>query len=197
MGLLSKFDLVEILSTFIILFAVIDILGSIPVIIEQKERGKEVNAMKATLISAALLVGFYYAGDLLLKLFSIDIESFAVAGSIVIFCVALEMLLDVQIFKDTGPVKSATLVPIVFPLVAGAGAFTTLLSLKSQYHTENIMVALALNMVWVFFVIKSTDKIRNLFGDGGIYISRKFFGIILTAIAVKLFSANVPGLFAH
>ena len=126
----ATFNLQQMISAFIVLFAVIDIIGSIPIIINLKEKGKEVNALKATLISFALLIGFFYAGDMMLKLFHVDIESFAVAGAFVIFLMSLEMILDIEIFKNQGPIKEATLVPLVFPLLAGAGAFTTLLSLQ-------------------------------------------------------------------
>jgi multiple antibiotic resistance protein len=136
------------------------------------------------------MFGFYYAGSLMLKLFNVDINSFAVAGSIILFLMSLEMILDIEIFKDLGPIKEATLVPLVFPLIAGAGAFTTLLSLKAQYADINIIIALVLNMIWVYIVIRLTDKIQRILGKGGIYIVRKFFGIILLAIAVKLFTAN-------
>jgi multiple antibiotic resistance protein len=124
----------------------------------------------------------------------VDIASFAVAGSIVLFLLALEMILDVEIFKNTGPIKEATLVPLVFPLLAGAGSFTTLLSLRAEYAALNIVIALVLNMIWVFLVLKMTTKIENLLGKGGIYLIRKFFGIILLAIAARLFTANVTHL---
>ena len=149
------------------------------------------NATQATLISFALLIGFFYAGEMVLRLFQVDIASFAVAGSIVLFLLALEMILDVEIFKNTGPIKEATLVPLVFPLLAGAGSFTTLLSLRAEYAALNIIIALVLNMVWVFVVLKMTSKIENMLGKGGIYLIRKFFGIILLAIAARLFTANV------
>ena len=176
------------------LFAVIDIIGSIPIIINLKEKGKDVNALKATLISFALLIGFFYAGDMMLKLFHVDIESFAVAGAFVIFLMSLEMILDIEIFKNTGPIKEATLVPLVFPLLAGAGAFTTLLSLRAEYAPINIVLALILNMVWVFIVLKLTDRIERMLGKGGIYVIRKFFGIILLAISARLFTANITSL---
>lgn len=192
----DNFNFQECLSAFIVLFAVIDIIGSIPIIINLKENGRSVDATKATLISFALMIGFFYAGDMLLKLFSVDITSFAAAGAIILFLIALEMLLDVEIFKNQGPIKSATLVPLVFPLLAGAGAFTTLLSLKAEYHDVNIVIGLTLNMVWVYIVISLTEKIQNFFGKGGIYIIRKFFGIILLAISVKLFTANFAQLWA-
>ncbi|MDL2213650.1 MarC family protein [Bacteroides sp. OttesenSCG-928-E20] len=184
----------EIASAFIVLFAVIDIIGSIPIIINLKERGQKVDATKATVISFLLLLGFFYAGDMMLKLFSVDIASFAVAGAIVIFLMALEMLLDVEIFKNQGPIKEATLVPLVFPLLAGAGSFTTLLSLRAEYASVNIITALVLNMIWVFLVVSMTDKVQRVLGKGGIYITRKFFGIILIAIAVRLFTANITQL---
>jgi multiple antibiotic resistance protein len=184
----------QIISAFIVLFAVIDILGSIPIIIDLKEKGKDVNATKATVISFALMLGFFYAGDFLLKLFRVDIESFAVAGAFIIFLIALEMILDVEIFKNTGPIKEATLVPLVFPLLAGAGSFTTLLSLRTEYAEINIVIALVLNMLWVYFVVRMTRQVERLLGKGGIYILRKFFGIILLAISVKLFTANITQL---
>ncbi|WP_321480985.1 MarC family protein [uncultured Bacteroides sp.] len=189
--MLSGFNFQEMISAFIVLFAVIDIIGSIPIIINLKGRGKQVNAMQATVISFLLMIGFFYAGDMLLKLFHVDIASFAVAGAFVIFLMSLEMILDVEIFKNQGPIKEATLVPLVFPLLAGAGAFTTLLSLRAEYASVNIVVALVLNMVWVYFVVRMTDRVERFFGKGGIYIIRKFFGIILLAISVRLFTANI------
>ena len=146
--MLSTFNLQELMSAFIVLFAVIDIIGSIPIILNLKQSGRDVNAVQATLISFALLIGFFYAGDMVLKLFQVDIASFAVAGSIVLFLLALEMILDVEIFKNQGPIKEATLVPLVFPLLAGAGSFTTLLSLRAEYAALNIVIALILNMVF-------------------------------------------------
>ena len=186
-----NFNFQEMISAFIVLFAVIDIIGSIPIIINLKNRGQSVNALKATLISFALMLGFFYAGDMMLRLFHVDIESFAVAGAIVIFLMALEMLLDVEIFKNQGPIKSATLVPLVFPLLAGAGSFTTLLSLRAEYSSVNILIALTLNMIWVYFVVGMTDRVEHFLGRGGIYLIRKFFGIILVAISVKLFMSNI------
>ncbi len=195
--MIDKLNLQEIISAFIVLFAVIDIIGSVPIIIDLKERGRPVNATKATLISYALMVGFFYAGDLLLKLFNVDIASFAAAGSIIIFLMSLEMILDVEIFKNQGPIKEATLVPLVFPLLAGAGSFTTLLSLRAEYASINIIIALTLNLIWVYFVVRMTDKVQHFFGKGGMYIIRKFFGIILLAIAVKLFTANFSQLMGY
>ena len=150
--------------------------------------------MKATIISFLLLLGFFVAGDVLLKLFHVDIESFAVAGALIIFLLALEMILDIEIFKNTGPIKEATLVPLVFPLLAGAGSFTTLLSLRAEYASVNIIIALVLNMLWVYIVVRMTGKIEKILGKGGIYIIRKFFGIILLAISVRLFTVNITSL---
>ena len=190
----SRFDFQEMISAFIVLFAVIDILGSVPIILNLKEQGRPVNAMKATLISFALMLAFFYAGDLILKLFKVDIQSFAVAGALIIFLMSLEMLLDVQIFKNNGPIKEATLIPLVFPLLAGAGSFTTLLSLRAEYWDINILIALMLNMIWVYVVVLSTDKVQRMLGKGGIYLTRKFFGIILLAISVRLFMTNLTAL---
>ena len=187
----TNFNFQQILSAFIVLFAVIDIIGAIPIIIDLKDKGKDVNALKATLISFLLLLGFFYAGDILLRLFHVDIESFAVAGAFVIFLLSLEMILDIEIFKNQGPIKEATLVPLVFPLLAGAGSFTTLLSLRAEYASVNIIVALVLNMLWVYFVVRMTRKVGKVLGKGGIYLIRKFFGIILLAISVKLFMSNI------
>lgn len=189
--LLARLDFQEIASAFIVLFAVIDILGSTPIIIDQKQKGRPVSAIKATLLSAALLVGFFFAGDAMLRLFNVDVQSFAVAGSLVIFLMALEMILDIEIFKNLGPIKEATLVPVVFPLIAGAGAFTTLISLRAEYAQINILTALALNMIFVYCVLLATDKVERVISKGTIYLMRKFFGIILLAISVRLFTANL------
>ena len=191
---MGVFNLQELVSAFIVLFAVIDIIGAVPIILDQKQKGRPVNAVKATLIAAGLLLAFFFAGDMILKLFQVDIASFAVAGAFIIFLMSLEMILDIEVFKNIGPIKEATLVPLVFPLLAGAGSFTTLLSLRAEYATLNILLALLLNMVWVFVVLKMTDRIERLLGKGGIYIIRKFFGIILLAISVRLFTANLTSL---
>ena len=192
--ILSRLDPLQIASTFIVLFAVIDVLGSTPIFIDLKQQGRPVNAIKATLISTSLLIGFFLAGDVMLRLFNVDIESFAVAGSLVIFLLALEMILDVVIFKNQGPIKEATLVPVVFPLIAGAGSFTTLLSLRAEYAQINILIGLLLNMVFVYCVLKATERVEKLISKSTIYLLRKFFGIILLAISVRLFTANLSAL---
>lgn len=194
MHMFSAFDWQQMTSAFIVLFAVIDIIGSIPIIINLKEQGKPVSAIKATLISGGMMVAFFYAGDMILRLFHVDIESFAVAGAFVIFLLSLEMILDVEIFKNQGPIKEATLVPLVFPLLAGAGSFTTLLSLRAEFASVNILIALALNMLWVYLVLRMTGKVEQLLGKGGIYLIRKFFGVILLAISVRLFMTNITKL---
>lgn len=181
----------ETLSAFIVLFAVIDIFGSIPIIIDLRNKGRDFSPLKATLISFSLMILFFYGGEIVLQLFQVDIASFAVAGSFVIFLMALEMILDIEIFKNQGPIKEATLIPLVFPLLAGAGSFTTLLSLRAEYASINILIALLLNAVCVYCVLCMTDKVERLLGKGGIYFTRKFFGIILLAIAVRLFTTNI------
>lgn len=193
-NLLSQLDLQQIVSAFIVLFAVIDIFGSTPIIINLKKQGRPVGAWKASSLSGALLLGFFFAGDAMLRLFSVDISSFAVAGALVIFLMALEMILDITIFKNQGPIKEATLVPVVFPLIAGAGSFTTLLSLKAEFHSVNIITALVINMLCVYIVIRATDWVERKISASFIYLLRKFFGIILLAISVRLFTANFMSL---
>ena len=192
--LLSRLDIQQILSAFIVLFAVIDVLGSTPIFLSLKQQGRPVNAWKATLISLALMLAFFFAGDAMLRLFNVDIESFAVAGSLIIFLMSLEMILDVEIFKNQGPIKEATLVPVVFPLLAGAGSFTTLLSLRAEYAQVNIIIGLLLNMVFVYIVLKATDRVEKVISKAAIYLLRKFFGIILLAISGRLFTANLSNL---
>lgn len=190
----STINFQEILSAFIVLFAVIDIIGSIPIIINIKQGGRQINAFAAAGLSFLLMIIFFFAGEVLLKLFQVDIASFAVAGAFIIFLMSLEMILDVEIFKNQGPIKEATLVPLVFPLLAGPGSFTTLLSLRAEFAAINITIALILNMVWVYIVLTMTSRIEHLLGKGGIYMLRKFFGIILLAISVRLFTANISQL---
>lgn len=193
---MGTFNFQEFISAFIIMFAVIDAIGATPIIISLRESGKTIKPLKATLLSTLLLVGFFYAGDVMLRLFHVDIASFAVAGSIVIFLMAIEMLLDVEIFKFKGPSSEATIVPLVFPLLAGAGSFTTLLSLRAEYADVNILLGLLANMLFVLFVLTMTDKVQRWIGKGGVYVVRKFFGVILIAVAVRLFTANIAQLVA-
>ena len=188
------FNLREAISAFVVLFAVVDITGSIPVIISI-EKKQDVNAIKATILSTIILVGFLFVGDALLSLFGVDISSFAVAGSIVIFVLAVEMIFGIEVFKNDGPSKSATLVPVTFPLIAGAGSLTTILSLRAEYAVVNIIAAILINMIIVYAVLKRLSLVERILGEGGVYVLRKFFGIILLAIAVKLFVSNIASLF--
>lgn len=185
----------EITSAFVVLFAVIDVSGLIPIIIDLKNKGNEINAAKAAGYSLITFLAFLFMGNIILQLFHVDISSFAVAGALVIFVMAIEMIFGIEIFKmDDSPSGSATIVPLVFPLIAGAGSFTTLLSLRAEYALSNIIVALVLNLVLVYVVIKHVSKVEKVIGQGGVYVLRKFFGIILLAIAVKLFASNLSTL---
>lgn len=188
------FNLIQITSAFMVLFAIIDILGSIPIILNIKQKGQIVHAFRASAVALLILIAFLFSGEMILKLFNVDIQSFAVAGALIIFIFALEMILDIEIFGDKGPESGSSIIPIAFPLVAGPGSFTTLLALRAEYDTLNIIIALVLNLIVVFFVLRSTSKIEKIIGEGGIYIIKKFFGIILLAIAVKLFTSNIGSL---
>jgi multiple antibiotic resistance protein len=183
----------EIISAFIVLFAVIDILGSIPIIVDLRNKGNKINATQASLVSFAILIVFLFVGKALLGLFGVDISSFAIAGSFVLFMIAFEMILGVTIFKHDSP-SGASIVPIAFPLIAGAGSFTTLLALRAEYATINIIIALFLNIALVYIVLRLTPKVERLIGQGGIYVLKKFFGIILMAMAIKLFTNNVANI---
>ncbi len=186
----------EIAGAFVVLFAIFDILGSTPIIIDIKNHTGNIPAGKVTIISLLISVIFLYAGDYILSLFSVDIQSFAVAGAIVIFAVAIEMIFDVELFHyEKSPKSMSTMVPLVFPLICGAGSFTTLISLRAEYQSVNILLALIANMVVIYVILKLITTFEKALGDGGIYISRKFFGIILLAISVKLFTSNIGKLF--
>ena len=190
----SEFSIQELASAFMVLFAVIDITGTVPIIIDIQKNGHKISAMKAALASFAILIAFLYVGDRLLNLFSVDISSFAVAGSLVIFLLAVEMIFGIPIFKNDSPSGTASIVPLVFPLIVGAGTLTTLLSLRAEYHIINIIIALTLNIIVVYFVLKNVTLVEKVFGKGGVYILRKFLGIILLAISVKLFTSNLTSL---
>ena len=190
--MLSSFNWVDYLSAFSVLFAVIDPIGAIPIVISLRDRGKIIKSGKAVIYAFSLLLLFFFVGDALLKLIGVDINSFAVAGALVLFLLALEMVLDIVIFKDTAAAgNDATYVPVVFPLLAGAGSFTTLLSLKAEYSSMNILAALFTNALVVFLVLVSTRRISRILGKAGLYFVRKFFGIILLAISVRLFTSNL------
>lgn len=190
----SDINIQELASAFMVLFAVIDITGAVPIINDIQNKGHKISAIKAALASYILLVAFLFVGDGLLNLFSVDISSFAVAGSLVIFVLAVEMIFGIPIFKNDSPSGTASIVPLVFPLIVGAGTLTTLLALQAEYHTINIIIALTLNIIVVYFVLKNVSLVEKIFGKGGAYILRKFLGIILLAISVKLFTSNLTSL---
>lgn len=183
-------NVAHIFSVALILFSVIDIVGNIPVIIDLKKKGVVVDSMKAALVSMGLMVAFLIAGEGILSLFGLDVQSFAVAGAIILFFLGLEMILGVRFFRENAGTATGTIVPIAFPLIAGAGTMTTLISLKSKYQTVDILAAIFINIVVVFAVLHFSDKISEKLGDAGAAILRKVFGIILLAIAIKLFKEN-------
>lgn len=184
-----SFNIKEIVSVTMILFAIIDILGSIPVVIQLRQRAGHIQSEKASIVVMILMIAFLFIGEGLLNIIGLDIPSFAIAGSIVIFIIAMEMVLGINLFKEDMP-DSISIVPLAFPLIAGAGTMTTLLSLKSEYATQNIIVGIILNVVFVYVVLKNTARLEKLFGKTGLNILRKAFGIILLAIAIKLFRNN-------
>jgi multiple antibiotic resistance protein len=189
-----EFDFKEIATVGMVLFAVIDIVGTIPIVVDLRTKHGHIESEKASIVAALIMIVFLFAGEEFLKLIGIDVNSFAVAGSFVLFFLALEMILGIRIYRDE-EASSASIVPIAFPLIAGAGTMTTLLSLKAQYATENIVVAIILNIIVVYGVLKSSAKIEKMLGKNGLGVIRKTFGIVLLAIAVKLFAGNVKGLF--
>jgi len=187
-----KLDFKEIASVFMILFAVIDIVGSIPVILRIKEQTGNIQPITTSSVSFILMVAFLFVGEKFLGLFGVDVNSFAVAGSFILFFIAMEMVLGIKIFRQKeGAEKSASIVPLAFPIIAGAGTFSTLISPRAEYHQINILIAIALNMPIIFLVLKLTNRIERFLGIGGIAVLEKIFGIILLAIAVKLFSSNI------
>ena len=190
----SQINLQETVSAFIVLFAIIDVTGSLPIFVDLQSKQKTFSPVRASFFSFLILLAFFFVGEGILRLFNVDVSSFAVAGSLVIFVIACEMTFGWELFKIDGPGSSATIVPVVFPLLAGPGAFTTLLALKAEYTSPNIIIALVLNMIIVFFVLRNVKFVEKLIGAGGIYVLRKFFGIILLAISVKLFIGNISSL---
>ena len=208
------FSWIEIFKASMVLFAVIDILGSIPIIIKLKERSGEIHALKASLVSLFIMISFLILGEGILGLFGVNVEAFAVAGSIILFAMALEMILGVSLFKDEVTSNTAlemilgvslfkdevtsntaSIVPLAFPIIAGAGSMTSIISLSAEYHQLNIFIAIFINILLVFVVLKLTKAIEKIMGKGGIAILQKVFGIILLAIAVRLFSENAKELF--
>ncbi len=184
------FSFQDSFSAFMVLFAIIDIVGSIPIIIDIKKKTGDVQPLKTSLFSLLVLFIFLFLGDSILTVFGINVESFAIAGSFIIFFLAMEMVLNIEIFKHDSSEKKSNIVPLVFPLIAGAGSITTLISLKAEYSTLNISIAIILNIIVVYFVLRGTNFIEKMLGQGGILILRKIFGIILLSIAIKLFISN-------
>ncbi len=179
-----------------VLFAVIDILGSIPIIIGLRKKVGHIQSEKASIVAAIIMVAFLFVGEEILKLIGIDVNSFAVAGALIIFFLAIEMILGISLYRDDEP-ESASVVPIAFPLIAGAGTLTSILSLRAEFQVENIIVAIVANTVFVYLVLKSSKKIEKVLGKNGVNIIRKVFGVILMAIAVKLFTANISQLIGN
>jgi len=188
---LQEIMLSEIITVFITLFAVIDILGSIPVLIGLKKKMGEINSLQATLVSGGLMLAFFFAGGEMLNFMGLDISSFAIAGSIIIFFLGMEMIMGLEFFKTESGSKSGSIVPIAFPLIAGSGTLTTIMSLKASYHYYNILIGIVINLVIIFICLRSLNLIEKLLGPSGIMVVRKFFGVILIAIAVKIFKQNV------
>jgi len=184
-------DLITVTFT---LFAVIDIVGSIPLLISLKQKIGGIREVRATLVSGGLMIIFLFVGERLLNILGVDVKSFAVAGSIVIFILGLEMVLGVEFFKSEGDPKSSTVVPIAFPLIAGSGTLTTIISLRANYPEPTILIAILINLIIVFLVLKSLNYLARILGAGGLLAVRKFFGVVLLAIAVKIFATNAHGL---
>ncbi len=189
-------DIKEIITASMILFAVIDIVGSVPIIIALRNKVGHIQSEKASIVAASLMVAFLFVGERILHLIGIDVNSFAVAGAFVIFFLAIEMILGITLYRDDEP-ETASIVPIAFPLIAGAGTMTSILALRAEYHVENIVIAIVLNTIFVYVVLKSSSKIERVLGKSGLSVVRKVFGVILLAIAVKLFASNINELFAN
>jgi multiple antibiotic resistance protein len=192
-----NFNFKEIFTAFMVLFAVIDIVGNIPIIIDLRKKVGHIQSEKASVIAAFIMIFFLFLGQSLLKLIGIDVNSFAVAGSFILFFIALEMILGITLYKDDGSSQNltATVFPLAFPLIAGPGSLTTLLSLRAEFELENIIVAVFLNVIVIYIVLKTSSKIERIIGPSGIQIIRKIFGVVLLAIAVKLFAHNIKALF--
>jgi len=190
------FNFKEILTASMVLFAVIDIVASVPIIISLRNKVGHIQSEKASIVAGIIMIAFLFIGEEILNLIGIDVNSFAVAGALVIFFLAIEMILGITLYKDDEP-ESASIVPIAFPLIAGAGTITTLLSLRAEYYVENIIVAIVVNIIFVYLVLKSSRRIEKVLGKNGLSVIRKVFGVILLAIAVKLFAANINILFKN
>ncbi|MEM9144310.1 MAG: MarC family protein [Bacteroidota bacterium] len=191
-----NFNFREIASATMILFAVIDIVGSIPIIISLRNKVGHIQSGKASIVAGCLMIAFLFVGEEILKLIGIDVNSFAVAGAFILFFLGIEMILGITLYRDDEP-QSASIVPIAFPLIAGAGTMTSLLSIRAEFYVENIIVAIILNIIFVYLVLKSSRRIEKVLGPGGLNIIRKVFGVIILAIAIKLFASNINQLLAQ
>ena len=192
-----NFNFKEILTATMILFAVIDIVGSLPIIISLREKAGHIQSEMASVIAAVLMIAFLFVGEQILSLIGINVNEFAVAGSLILFFLALEMILGITLFKDDeeSKPKLASVFPLAFPLLAGPGSLTTLLSLRAEFNTSNIIIAIVINIIFIYIVLKTSGKIQHAIGKNGIIIIRKVFGVVLLAIAVKLFTTNIQLLF--
>lgn len=188
------FDWKEMFTVSMVLFAVIDIVGSVPIIVDLRTKLGHIQSEKASIVALVIMVSFLFVGEEILKLIGIDANSFAVAGSMVLFFLALEMILGIRLYKEDNP-STASIVPIAFPIIAGAGTMTTILSLRAEYEKINIIIAIILNVIVVYAVLKSSAKLEKVLGVNGLGVIRKVFGVVLLAIAVKLFASNVKQLF--
>ena len=188
------FDIKQIVTATMVLFAVIDVIGNVPIIVDLRSKVGHIQSEKASLVACLIMIAFLFVGEEILNLIGIDVNSFAVAGSFILFFLAIEMILGITLYKDEAP-ETASIVPIAFPLIAGAGTLTTLLSIRAEYEVQNIIVAILINIVFVYIMLKSSGKISKLLGKSGLGVIRKIFGVILLAISVKLFASNVTGLF--
>ena len=186
-----NFDVKEIATITMVLFAVIDVVGSLPLLIDIKTKVGKIHSEKATLVSGAIMIAFLFVGQSILDLIGVDLSSFAIAGSFILFLLALEMILGVKFYKHEDSSTTASIVPIAFPILAGAGTMTTLLSIRAQYHIENILISIFLNLIFIYITLKNMYRIEKVLGPGGINVLRKVFGVILLAIAIKLFRSNL------
>jgi multiple antibiotic resistance protein len=184
-----EFNFKEIATITMILFAVIDVVGSLPILLDLQSKMGKIQSEKATLVSGVIMIVFMFVGQSILELIGIDVSSFAIAGSFILFFLAMEMILGIKFYKED-TASTASIVPIAFPLIAGTGTLTTLLSLRAEYHIENIIIAILVNLVFVYAVLRNTYRLEKILGVGGINILRKVFGVILLAIAVKLFRTH-------
>jgi len=191
-----EFNVKEVFTAFMVLFAVIDIIGNIPIVIDLRKKAGHIQSEKAAIIAGVIMIVFLFLGKSLLSIIGVDVNSFAVAGSFILFFIALEMILGITLYKDDESTAiTASVFPLAFPLIAGPGSLTTLLSLRAEFHVENIIIAVFLNVIVIYIVLKTSTKIEKIIGPNGINIIRKIFGVILLAIAVKLFATNIKELF--